>query len=39
MAQKPGYVIYDNQQTVFITPDKKLVKQLKKNVENNEVNR
>lgn len=33
---KPGYVIYDNQQTVFVTPDKKLVKQLKKNVENNE---
>lgn len=33
---KPGYVIYDNQNTVFVTPDKKLVKQLKKNVENNE---
>ena len=26
---KPGYVIYDNQNTVFVTPDKKLVRQLK----------
>lgn len=33
---KPGYVIYDDQQTVFVTPDKKLIKQLKENVENNE---
>lgn len=28
---KPGYVIYDNQNTVFVTPDKKRVKQLKEN--------
>lgn len=28
---KPGYVIYDNQNTLFVTPDKKSVKQLKEN--------
>lgn len=28
---KPGYVIYDNQQTLFVTPDKKIVRQLKEN--------
>jgi len=33
---KPGYVIYDNQQTIFVTPDKKLIKQLKQNIEKNE---
>lgn len=26
---KPGYVIYDHQKTLFITPDEKLIKQLK----------
>lgn len=26
---KPGYVIYDNQKTLFITPDEKHIKQLK----------
>lgn len=30
---KPGYVIYDNQSTVFVTPDKKIVRQLKENIE------
>ena len=25
---KPGYVIYENQNTVFVTPDKKLIRQL-----------
>jgi predicted ribosome quality control (RQC) complex YloA/Tae2 family protein len=30
---KPGYVIYDNQKTVFVTPDKKTVRQLKNNKE------
>ncbi len=30
---KPGYVIYDNQQTLFVTPTAKLVKQLKQNAE------
>lgn len=33
---KPGYVIYDNQQTIFVTPDKKLIKQLKQNISDNE---
>lgn len=33
---KPGYVIYNNQQTIFITPDKKLIKRLKQNIEKNE---
>ncbi|MEH7155593.1 Rqc2 family fibronectin-binding protein [Neobacillus drentensis] len=28
---KPGFVIYDNQQTVYITPDEELVLKLKKN--------
>lgn len=28
---KPGYVIYDNQQTLFVTPDAKTVKKLKQN--------
>lgn len=28
---KPGYVIYDNQNTVYVTPDKKRIKQLKEN--------
>ena len=28
---KPGFVIYENQQTVFITPDAELVLKLKKN--------
>lgn len=28
---KPGYVIYDNQQTLFVTPNAKKVKSLKKN--------
>jgi len=27
---KPGFVIYENQQTVFVTPDEELVLQLKK---------
>ncbi|MSE21956.1 DUF814 domain-containing protein, partial [Lactobacillus parabuchneri] len=27
---KPGYVIYDNQTTLFITPDEQLVESLKK---------
>ncbi|RWZ60598.1 fibronectin/fibrinogen-binding protein [Halobacillus fulvus] len=27
---KPGYVIYDNQQTLFVTPDAAFVKKLKK---------
>lgn len=26
---KPGYVIYDNQQTVYVTPDEQIVKKLK----------
>lgn len=26
---KPGYVIYDNQKTLFVTPDERLIKQLK----------
>lgn len=26
---KPGYVIYENQQTIFVTPDKQLVETLK----------
>ncbi|WP_314065555.1 NFACT RNA binding domain-containing protein [uncultured Vagococcus sp.] len=26
---KPGYVIYDNQQTIYVTPDKELVERLK----------
>ncbi|MCD7033840.1 NFACT family protein [Metabacillus sp. GX 13764] len=29
-GSKPGYVIYDNQQTVFVTPDEDMVKKLKK---------
>ena len=28
---KPGFVIYDNQQTVYVTPDDELVLKLKKN--------
>jgi predicted ribosome quality control (RQC) complex YloA/Tae2 family protein len=28
---KPGFVIYDNQQTIYVTPDEELVLQLKKN--------
>ncbi|CAH2713321.1 Rqc2 RqcH [Neobacillus rhizosphaerae] len=28
---KPGFVIYDNQQTVYVTPDEELVLKLKKN--------
>ena len=27
---KPGFVIYDNQQTVYVTPDEETVVQLKK---------
>ena len=27
---KPGFVIYENQQTVFVTPDEEIVLQLKK---------
>lgn len=27
---KPGYVIYDNQQTYFVTPDEELIKKMKK---------
>lgn len=27
---KPGYVIYDNQQTLFVTPDQSFIKKLKK---------
>lgn len=27
---KPGFVIYDNQQTVYVTPDENLIIQLKK---------
>lgn len=30
---KPGYVIYDNQNTVFVTPDKNIIRELKKNTE------
>ena len=26
---KPGFVIYDHQKTLFVTPNKKIVKQLK----------
>ena len=29
-GSKPGYVIYDNQQTVFVTPDEELVIKMKK---------
>jgi predicted ribosome quality control (RQC) complex YloA/Tae2 family protein len=29
-GSKPGFVIYDNQQTVYVTPDEELVLQLKK---------
>jgi predicted ribosome quality control (RQC) complex YloA/Tae2 family protein len=29
-GSKPGYVIYDNQQTVYVTPDEDLVLKLKK---------
>lgn len=29
---KPGFVIYDNQQTVYITPDEEMVLKLKKNL-------
>jgi len=32
---KPGYVIYDNQNTLFVTPTRKIVKQLKQNNEDN----
>jgi predicted ribosome quality control (RQC) complex YloA/Tae2 family protein len=32
---KPGYVIYDNQQTLFVTPERKIVRQLKQNEPNN----
>jgi predicted ribosome quality control (RQC) complex YloA/Tae2 family protein len=32
---KPGYVIYDNQQTLFVTPERKQVRQLKDNVDKN----
>ncbi|WP_413301394.1 NFACT RNA binding domain-containing protein [Bacillus sp. 1P10SD] len=28
---KPGFVIYDNQQTVYVTPDEEMVLKLKKN--------
>ncbi len=28
---KPGYVTYDNQQTVYVTPDEKVINQLKVN--------
>src|SRR5699024_5716028 len=35
-GSKPGYVIYYNQLTIFVTPDKKLIKRLKQNVSNNE---
>lgn len=31
---KPGYVIYDNQQTLFVTPERKIVRQLKQNESN-----
>ncbi|BAK21632.1 fibronectin/ fibrinogen-binding protein [Melissococcus plutonius ATCC 35311] len=27
---KPGYVIYENQQTLYVTPEKELVYQLKR---------
>ncbi|MGG1678775.1 NFACT family protein [Neobacillus sp. NRS-1170] len=30
-GSKPGFVIYDNQQTVYVTPDEELVLNLKKN--------
>lgn len=30
---KPGYVTYDNQNTVFVTPDRKIVRKLKENLE------
>ncbi|WP_188205751.1 Rqc2 family fibronectin-binding protein [Alkalibacillus aidingensis] len=29
---KPGYVIYDNQHTIYVTPDEKLINQLKDKV-------
>ena len=32
---KPGYVIYDNQQTLFVTPERKTIRQLKQNEPNN----
>jgi len=32
---KPGYVIYDNQQTLFVTPTRKIVKKLKQNEPKN----
>lgn len=30
---KPGFVIYDNQSTVFVTPERKNIEQLRKNKE------
>lgn len=32
---KPGYVIYDNQKTLFVTPDEQLIKGLPSTVKNN----
>ncbi|WP_186577525.1 Rqc2 family fibronectin-binding protein [Aquibacillus kalidii] len=31
---KPGFVTYDNQKTIFVTPDEKYIDKLKKNNEN-----
>ena len=28
---KPGYVIYENQKTIYVTPNEELVETLKKN--------
>ena len=30
---KPGFVIYDNQQTLFVTPTKKIVENLRNNAK------
>ncbi|NBI29623.1 Rqc2 family fibronectin-binding protein [Chengkuizengella marina] len=32
-GSKPGYVIYDNQKTVFITPEEELIKKLEQSVK------
>lgn len=32
---KPGFVTYDNQKTLFVTPDNKLVETLKENIKKN----
>ena len=30
-GSKPGFVIYDNQQTVYVTPDEEIVLKLRRN--------